>query len=127
MPAPELFPEVGELLEEHRGADSLEPLDDLAHALVRAVGDQEVDMVACHLPGENRQFMFHRNLAEEVADPDGHRPHEDGLPVLRDPDEVDFEIMLAVRPTPVSWHATILPHPGARLKARVFDHPRGGE
>ncbi len=29
-----------------------------------AVGDQEVDMVACHLPGENGQFMFHRNLAD---------------------------------------------------------------
>ncbi len=62
--APELFPEVGEFLEEHAGTDALEPLHDLAHALVGAVGDQEVDMVACHLPGENGQFMFHRNLAD---------------------------------------------------------------
>ena len=50
-------------------------------------------MVACHLPGENRQFMFHRNLAEEIADAEGHRPNEDRLPVLRDPDEVGFETL----------------------------------
>lgn len=61
-------------------------MDDLAHALVRTVGDQEVDLVACHLPGENGQFMFHRNLAEEIADPEGDRPHEDRRAGLRDPD-----------------------------------------
>jgi len=68
------FRQGGALLEEHPGADPLEPLDDLAHAPVRAVRDQEVGMVACHLPGENRQFMFPRNLAQEIAGVEGHRP-----------------------------------------------------
>lgn len=80
-------------------------------------------MVACHLAGDNGQFMFHRNLAEEIADAEGHRPDEDRFPVLREPDEVDLDVILAVRPTAVAWHATILPHPRTRLKARVFHHP----
>ena len=123
MAAPELFAQVGELLEQHPGADPLEPLHDLAHTLVRAVGDQEVDMVACHLPRDDVEFPFHRYLAEQVADPEGHRANENRLAVLRDPDEVDLQIIFAVRPTPVAWHATILPHPGTRLKARGFHHP----
>lgn len=40
VPAPERFPEVGEFLEQHAGADPLEPLDEHADALVRTVGDQ---------------------------------------------------------------------------------------
>lgn len=118
-----MFPEVGELVEAHPGADPLEPLDELADALVRAVDEQQVDMVACDLTGENRQFVFHGNLTEQVTHPEGHGSHEDWFPVLRDPDEVELEIMLAVRSTPVAWHAPILPHPRTRLKARVFDHP----
>lgn len=123
---PELLAQVGELFEEHAGADPLEPLDDLAHALVRAVGNQQVDMVACYLAGEDGQFPFHRDLAEQVAHPEGHRSHEDRLAVLRDPDQVELEVIFAMRPTPVAWHATILPHPGPRLKARGFHHPRWG-
>ena len=123
VPAPELFPEVREFFEQHAGADPFQPLDDLTDALVRAVGDQEVDMVACHLPRDDVQFTLHGNFPQEVADAEGDRPHKDRFAVLRDPDEVDLEVVLAVRPTPVGWHATILPHPGTRLKARGFDHP----
>ena len=123
MPAPELFAGVRELFEQHAGADPLEPLHDLADALMRPVGNQQVDMVACHLAGDNGQLPLHRNLAEQVADAEGHRSHENRFAVLRDPDQVDLEIIFAVRPTPVAWHATILPHPRPRLKARGFDHP----
>ena len=118
-----MFPEVGEFLEEHPGADPLQPLDDLAHTLVRAVGDQEVDMVACDLPGDDVEFTLHRYLAEKVADPEGDRPDEDRFAVLRDPDQVDLEVKFAVRSSPVVSHATILPHRGTRLKARGFHHP----
>ena len=121
--APELFAEVRELFEQHAGADPLEPLDDLADTLVRAVGDQEVDMVACDLPRDDVEFMLHRYLAEKVADAESHRPDEDRSAVLRDPDQVDLEVKFAVRSSPVVSHATILPHRRTRLKARGFHHP----
>ncbi len=82
-----------------------------------------LDIVACHLPRENRLFPLQRDLPEQIADAEGHRPYKDRFAVLRDPDEMDLEIRLAVRPTPVAWHATILPLPGTRLKARVFHYP----
>ena len=74
MTAPELFAEVRELFEQHAGADPLEPLDDLTDTLVRAVGDQEVDMVACHLPRDHGQFPFHRDFPHQVVDAEGHWP-----------------------------------------------------
>jgi len=49
-------------------------------------------MVACDLPLKDFEFMFHRNLAEQVARAEGNRPHEDRFPVLRDPDEVGFAV-----------------------------------
>ena len=61
-------------------------------------------MVACHLPREDGQFPFHRNLAEEVAHPEGHRPHEDRFAVLRDPDEVELVMVRAMR-TEADLHA----------------------
>jgi len=81
-------------------------------------------MVACHLPGENCQFLFHCNLAEEIADAENHQPDKDRLAVLQDPNQVDLEVLFAVRPTPVDWHATLLPHPGTRLKATVSTIPQ---
>lgn len=84
-------------------------------------------MVACDLPLQDFEFMFHRNLAQEVADPEGHRPHKNRFPVLWDPDEVGLEVRFGVRSESVVSNATILPHPVLRLKARVFDHPRCGE
>ena len=82
-----------------------------------------MDMVACDLPREDLEFTLHGDLADKVADPEGDRPDENRFPVLRDPDQVDLKLIFAVRPTPVAWHATILPHPGTRLKARGFHHP----
>jgi hypothetical protein len=80
-------------------------------------------MVACDLPLQDFEFMLHRNLPEEVADAEGHRPHEHRLPILRGPDEVGLAVRFGVRSNPVVAHATILPHPVLRLKARVFTIP----
>jgi hypothetical protein len=124
VPAPELLPEVGELLKENPGRGALEPLDNGADALVGAVGEEEVDMVACDLPREDLEFALHGDLADEVADPEGDRPDEDRFPVLRDPDQVDLAVKSGVRADPVLSHAFILPHPSLRLKARGFHHPR---
>ena len=84
-------------------------------------------MVACHLRGENRQFLFHCNLAEEIAHAENRQPDKDRVAVLRETNQVDPELRFTVLPTLVDWHATILPHPGTRLMARVFDHSPGGE
>jgi hypothetical protein len=89
---PELLPEVVEFLEEHPVADPFQPLDDHADPLVRTVGDQEVDMVACDLPIKGFGFMRQHNLAEEVADSEGNRTHEHRFPIIRDPDEVGFAV-----------------------------------
>ena len=118
--APELLPEVRVLLKEDPRRDALEPLDNRTDVLVRAVGEEEVDMVACDLPRENLELPLHRNLAEKVADADGHWPDEHRFPVLRDPDQVDLQVKFGMRPDPVLSHATIIPQPCASPEGEGF-------
>lgn len=126
MAAPAEFAQVRELLKEDPGADAFEPLHDRADVLMGTVGEKEVELVACHLARENLQFMLERDLADEIAHTSGHRPHEQRLPILGNPDHVDLEIEFRVRTQAIFWHAPILPHPSLRLKARGFHHPRRG-
>lgn len=123
IPTPELLSEVGELLRENAGGGPFEPLDHRADALMGTAGEQQVDMVPCDLPRDDLEFPLHRNLADEVADAEGDRPHKHWFPVLRDPDQMDFAVKSGVWADPVFSHATTLPHPSLRLKARGFDHP----
>lgn len=114
VPALDLCAEVRKFLQGHAGADPLEPLDEHADPPASAVGDQELEVVACHLSGEKRRFMFHRDLPDQIANAGGYRADKDRFPELRDPYEVDLEVIPAVRPAPAAWRAAILPHSGTR-------------
>ena len=82
-------------------------------------------MVASHLSRQNLHIMLHHYLANQVAHVYCHRPHQYLLLIFRNPDQVDFHIVLRVRAFPVSSHATILHESSLRLKAKGFHHPRG--
>ena len=126
MSSPESFPQVRKLLKEHPRADALQPLDDRAHVLIRAIRHKHVDVVACHLSRQNHQLVLHRYLADQIAHTNCHLSSQHALPVFRDPDQVDFEVRFRVRSMAIPPHATTLPRPSLRLKARGFDHPRRG-
>jgi hypothetical protein len=90
VPAPELLQEVGDFLERHTKADPFQSSDNRADALVRMIDDQEVYIGVYGLP--LKDFMFHRNLPEEVPDSKGNWPHEHRFPGLPDPDKVGFAL-----------------------------------
>ena len=48
MFTPERFAQVRKLLKEHPRADPLQPLDNRADVLIRAIRNKHVDVVACH-------------------------------------------------------------------------------
>ena len=129
--SPEMFPpegltQVRKLLKEHPRTDALQPLDDCADVLIRAIRHKHVDVLACHFSRQNRQLVLHRDLSDQIAHTNGHLPSQHALPILRDPDQVDFEIGFRVRSVSIPPHATTLPRSSLRLKARGFDHPRRG-
>lgn len=70
--------------------------------------------------------MFHRNLAYQVAHTNGHRPREYFLTIFGYPYQMNLKIVLCVRAYPIPFHTTILHETLLRLKARGFQHPRGG-
>ena len=98
----------------------------LAPFLVRTVGQEDVDVVACNLTRDNVQLMFHRDLTNEVAHTNHYRTDEHLFTIFRYPDDGRFQVRFRVRSVLVVTHATTLPRPFLRLKARGFHHPRKG-
>ena len=93
---------------------------------MRTVGQEDVDVVACNLTRDNVQLMFHRDLTNEIAHTNRYRTDEHLFTIFRYPDDVRFQVRFRVRSVPVVTHATTLPRPSLRLKARGFHHLRKG-
>ena len=98
--------------------DPLESLHDLTHGLSRMVGDEDVNMVACHFPRDNLELMLTGDPPDQVAHAPSQFPRQHGLPILWNPYDGNFEIGLRVRSKPIMPHATKLHEPFLRLKAR---------
>ena len=104
MPAPVLFLEMGELLEQEPRTRSLEPLHDLADVLMGPIADEHVHMLGCHLARDDVQLILYRDLAQKIADPRRHRPRQHPFAVLWAPHQVNLEIVLRVATEPISSH-----------------------
>ena len=98
----------------------------MAYPLRRPVRHQHVNMVACHFPTEDVEFVLARHPAYNVAHTNRDVPSEHRLPIFRNPDDVDFQVALRVRSQPIVPHAPKLHGPWLRLKTRGFHHPRRG-
>ena len=97
MPTPKLFPETRELLKKDPGAGPLQPLHDLADFLGGPIGQEDVNMVACDFPGDDLQFMFRRNPADEFSHTKSDIACQHGLPILWNPDYMNLQVALRVR------------------------------
>src|SRR5215207_4710843 len=81
---------------------------------MRAVADEQVNVVGRHLARDDLQLVLDRNLPQEIARSDRHRAGQHPLAVLGNPDEVDLEIVARVATEAVSSHdatSPILPSP----------------
>ena len=63
MAAPQLLPQVRELLKEYPRTDTLQPLGDSADVLMGAIAHQKVNVVARNFSRQNSEFMFHGDLS----------------------------------------------------------------
>ena len=97
MPTPELFPKTGKLLEQHPRTRSLQPLHDLADFLGRSIRQEDVNMVACDFPGDDLQFMFRRNLADQFSHTKSDIACQNCFPKLRNPDHMYLQVALRMR------------------------------
>ena len=70
-----------------------------------------MNMIACCLSGHNLQFVFRRNLPEEVTHTKSDLTGQDRLAILRHPDQTDFQVALRVRAKSIMPHATTLHQP----------------
>ncbi len=126
MPPPERSPQVGKLLQQDARTDPFQPLHNPAHIDMRPVGHQHVNVVARHLPRQDRDFMLHRDLPNQVAHTKRHLAGKYLLPVFGNPHQVHLQIVLRVRAQLVPFHATTLHDPVLRLQGEGFQpSPRG--
>ena len=91
---------------------------------MRSVRYENVDVVACNLTRNYVQLMFHRDLTNQIAHTNRYWTDQHLFTIFRYPNDVRFQVRFRVRSVPVVTHATTIPRPYLRLKARGFDHPR---
>lgn len=89
---------MGELLQHHAGADALKPLDNLADILVGFVLEKHMDMIPGYLPGNDIEFMFNRDLAQDISHADGHRAGQRPFTILGNPDQMHLQVRLRMGP-----------------------------
>ena len=72
------------------------------------------------------KMLLTRNLTNEIAHTNRYRTDQHPFTIFRYPDDVHFKVRFRARSVPIVTHATTLPRPSLRLKARGFHHPRKG-
>ncbi len=126
MTPPEHPPQMRKLLQKYSRADPFQPLHNPANVYVRSVPHKNVNVVARYLPRQDRDFMLHRYLPNQVAHTQRHLTRQHLPAVLRNPNKMHFQIALRVRAQLVSFHATTLHDPILRLQGEGFPiSPRG--
>src|SRR3990167_1085370 len=75
MPTPKLLSQMSKLLKEYSRTATFEPLNNHANVLVESIRNKKMNMVACHFPRNNLQFVLHRNLPKNIAHTHSYWPH----------------------------------------------------
>lgn len=126
MPTPKLFPQMRKLLKQYPRTDPFQPLDDQIHIHVRFIGYQHVNVIAGHLPRQNRDLVLHRDLPNQGAHTKRHLPRQHLLPIFRVQTRWTFKSCFVYAAHLVPFHATTLHDPVLRLQGEGFHHPRWG-
>jgi hypothetical protein len=66
------------------------------------IADVHVHMVGYHLAGDDVKLVLHLDLAQEIADPCGHRPGQNPLPVLGALYEVNLQVGIRIAPKAIT-------------------------
>jgi hypothetical protein len=120
MTSPEHSPQTCEFLQQNPGAYPLQPLNDHAYVHVRTVRHQNVNVVAGHLTGQDGDFVLLCYLPKNVAHTNGDVSYQYPLTVFWYPYQMYLQVVLRVRAYLISFHATTLHNPMARLQGGGF-------
>ena len=108
------------LLKEYARTYPFQSLHNLAYFLMRAIRNQDVNMVARYFFRYYVNLMLHRYLPDQVAHTHSYFPCQYLPPVFRYPDQMNLQVILRVRTYSVLFHVTILHYYSLCLKARGF-------
>ncbi len=120
MASPKQSPETGKFLQQNPRADSLQPLHNHAHVYVGTVRNQNVNVVAGYLPRQYRDFVLLCYLPNNVAHTNGDVSYQYLLTVFWYPYQMYLQVVLRVRAYLITFHATTLHNPKARLQGGGF-------
>ena len=96
MLSPIPFAERRKLLLEFAGARSLHELHEFAQGEVRGVREEKVDVLGGNHAGHDYGIILGTYPADELPQAYCHGSGENGIAVLRDPDDMRFEIVQAM-------------------------------
>ncbi len=105
MTPPE-HPHAGVFSKHYSRADSLQPLRNPAHINMRPVRDQNVNVVAGYLTGQDRYLVFMCDLPDEVAHTNRDISRQYLPSIFWNPNQMYLQIVVRVRAHLVSFHGT---------------------
>ena len=108
MTAPELFSQLSELLEEDTRACAFRILNHFCHSNLRAVRNKQVDVIGSYFSRYNMDLMLHTDLPQNVSRPFGNLTGQHALSILRYPNKMNLEIVLAMTVQSVTSHGLLV-------------------
>lgn len=106
--APVAFAEFGEFLLDLPRRGPFAVLDQFGWCEVGRGGDEEMDVARRDASGKNRDFVFRTDQSNEVSHPNGDLAGQNGVAVLRDPDDMVFQVILGVGGLPQMLHPAMV-------------------
>lgn len=104
VPAPEPFVEFGKVLQELPGRLAFDELRDLGYGNLWGHADEHMDVFLRDVTAYDLDAVLITDFSYQVAQSIGNTPLQDGLSVLRCPDQVVFEIEDRVGAGSIQFH-----------------------
>jgi UDP-N-acetyl-D-mannosaminuronate dehydrogenase len=108
MPSPIFFLDVRKLHQNFPRRLSLHVLHQLTGRYMRRGRDKQVHMIPRNMPFQDLHIIGQTDLPNQLSDSQCHLLGQDRLPVLRDPYEMQFDVVSGMRRGSVELHAAII-------------------
>lgn len=132
VPSPKFLPQMRKFVQQLVGRLPLQALQKSADRNLRRYRHEQVNMVLRHMPLENRNIMMTTDLPDQIPNPCPNFARQHPTPILRNPDQMQMNLVHSVRAMPIVFHAPNLAYRKQKLlkpspKGEGFNPPRVGQ
>jgi len=108
VPSPISLLDVGKLHQDFPRCLPFDILHQLACRYMRRCRNKQMHMIPRNMPLQNLDIIGQTDLSDQLSDPNRYLFRQDRLPVLRNPYEMQLDVVTAMGRGPIKLHAVII-------------------